>query len=169
MRHHIRKVSGAQEKRAARDIGGKPQAASGACRHGGGGDARAIGKTRVECKFTEKNHYDLRLDVLLKIEEQARKALETPVLQLGFRNIYSQMDLYAILRWDDYLAGLQSCPGCAKSARECFIIPGQYKLTHEEMLQLLVHKAVLKLVYNHDPNNKSYAVIPWTEYLELAQ
>lgn len=167
MSSHIRKVSGAQERRAARDIGGHPQAASGACRHGGGGDARALGKTRVECKFTEKPFYNLELATLLKVEDQARQALETPVLQLGFRNIYSQMDLYAVLRWDDYMSGLDSCSGCTRSARECFVVPGRYKLTHEELLQLLVHKTVLKLVFDHDPNNRSYAVIPWTEYLSL--
>jgi hypothetical protein len=159
----VRKISTAQEKRAARDIGGYPQAASGACRHGGGGDARACGKTRVECKFTEKHQYNLTLANLLKIEEQARRALEVPILQLGFRNIYGQMDLYAIMRWQDFAC----CTG-PTTARECFVCSGQYRLTHEELLQLLVHKSVLKLVFDFDPGNKSYAIIPWTEYMDIA-
>lgn len=161
---HVRKVSSTQEKRAARDIGGYTQAASGACRHGGGGDARACGKTRVECKFTEKPYYNLELKTLLKIETHARTALETPVLQLGFRNIFGQMDLYAVMRWQDFAC----CTG-PTTARECFVLSGQYKLTHEEMLQLLVHQAVLKLVYNYSPAPKSYVVIPWNDYLKLVQ
>lgn len=161
---HVRKISATQEKRAARDIEGYPQAASGACRHGGGGDARACGKTRVECKFTEKAHYSLTLDTLEKIEVQARTALETPILQLGFRNIYQQMDLYAIMRWQDFMC----CTG-PTTARDTFVTAGQYKLTHEELLQLLVHKSALKLTFEHAPDNKSYAVIPWTEYLAFAR
>ena len=160
----VHKISNTQERRTARDIGGYTQAASGACRHGGGGDARACGKTRVECKFTEKNYYNLKLEVMVKFVDHARTALETPVLQLGFRNIYGQMDLYAIMRWQDYAC----CTGPA-TARECFVVSGQYKLTHEELLQLLVHQSILKIVFDYSPAPKSYAVIPWNDYLKLSQ
>lgn len=61
------------------------QANSGATRLGGGGDVRVRGQMRVECKYTESCSYVLKLGELLKLRDQAIKALEEPVLQFEFR------------------------------------------------------------------------------------
>jgi hypothetical protein len=79
-----KRISFRQEKQAAADVGGRLQANSGATAHGGG-DVRVLGHTRVECKYTEACSYTLRLGELVKLRDQAVKALEQPVLQFQFR------------------------------------------------------------------------------------
>lgn len=76
-------------------------AASGATRLGGGGDVRVMGKTRIECKFTEKPSYILKLDELLKLRKQAIKTLEYPVFQFAFRDPSGRMEQYAVVQWDE--------------------------------------------------------------------
>lgn len=79
-----RRESRSQEKRVARELGGRTQAASGATRLGGGADVRAPG-FRIECKYTEKDTYTLKLADLNKLKSQAVKTLEQPVMQIEFR------------------------------------------------------------------------------------
>lgn len=81
----IRKRSQLQEKRAAQDVGGRTVAGSGAAKHSGGGDVRKQGDLRVECKFTHKDHYTIKLSELGKIQMQAIKGgLEAPVMLIEF-------------------------------------------------------------------------------------
>ncbi len=82
--HRQKRISKQQEKQAAADIGGRLQINSGATKHGGG-DVRVPGHTRVECKYTEACSYTLKLGELVKLRDQAVKALEEPVLQFQFR------------------------------------------------------------------------------------
>ena len=83
--HRQKRISQKQEKHAAEDVGGKVQAGSGNVRLGGGGDVRKQGTLRIECKYTEKSHFDLKLSELRKIQRQAlRGGLEIPVMQLEF-------------------------------------------------------------------------------------
>lgn len=77
-----KRISQRQEKSVAADLGGRVQAASGAAKHGGG-DVRAPGY-RIECKYTEKPVYTLKLEELEKLKKQAYGSLEQPVMQLAF-------------------------------------------------------------------------------------
>lgn len=81
----IRKRSQRQEQKVASDLGGRTVAGSGAAKFSGGGDVRKQGEIRVECKFTQKNYYDLSHSDLTKIKTQALKGgLEMPVMQIEF-------------------------------------------------------------------------------------
>lgn len=83
--HRQRRISQRQEKQAAEDVGGRTVAGSGAAKHSGGGDVRKRGTLRIECKYTEKGSYALKLADLTKIKMEALKGgLEQPVMQLEF-------------------------------------------------------------------------------------
>lgn len=95
-----KRISLKQERQTAIDLGGKTMAASGATRLGGGADVRVMGKTRIECKFTEKSVYVLKLSELDKLRRQANKSLEYPVFQFAFRHPNGTMSKYAVIPWD---------------------------------------------------------------------
>jgi hypothetical protein len=79
-----KEVSRKQEARVAKEMGGRVEAASGATKHAGG-DVRAPGY-RIECKYTEKDKYALKLADLQKLRTIAFKHLEQPVMQVQFLN-----------------------------------------------------------------------------------
>jgi hypothetical protein len=95
-----KRISLRQEKQTAADLGGRTMAASGATRLGGGADVRVMGKTRIECKFTEKDRYYLKLSELDKLRRQANKSLEYPVFQFAFHYPNGTMSKYAVIPWD---------------------------------------------------------------------
>jgi hypothetical protein len=95
---HIKRISKQQEKRAAEDIGGQTQAASGGTRFGGA-DVRLVNKYRIECKVTEKNSYTLKLKELEKLKKQAVKSLEQPIFQFAYRDKLGKLDRYAVLKY----------------------------------------------------------------------
>ena len=95
-----KKISTRQERRAAEDVGGRTQPASGALPEAGG-DVRKRGELRIECKYTDNDFYVLELATLEKVKLQAIKGgLEAPVLQIGFRDRFGRLDLYAVIPWD---------------------------------------------------------------------
>jgi hypothetical protein len=93
-----KKISQRQEKIAAKDVGGRVQAGSGNARLGGGADVRKQGDLRVECKYTSKTSYSIKLSELRKLKKQALMGgLEEPVLQFAFRDKSTgRLDCYAI-------------------------------------------------------------------------
>lgn len=96
-----KRISLRQEKLAATDLGGRLQAGSGAAKFSGGGDVRVMGKTRVECKYTENDAYVLKFSELEKLRKQAIKALEYPVFQFAFKEPSGRMEKYAVIQWDE--------------------------------------------------------------------
>lgn len=81
----VRKRSQRQEKRVAKEIGGKVTPASGAL-WGSKGDARAS-EFLVECKTTLTDKYILKAKTWLKIKEEALKdGLRTPVMCIEVRD-----------------------------------------------------------------------------------
>lgn len=95
----MKKRSEEQEKRVARLQGGRVTPASGAL-SGAKGDVRQRGRHRIECKYTTKKSYSIKLDELLKIEGEA-SAGELSLLHLEFQGV-SPSKRYVILREDDY-------------------------------------------------------------------
>lgn len=96
-----KRISLQQEKRVAADLGGRTMAASGATRLGGGADVRVLGKTRIECKFTESDNYILKFAELEKLKKQANKSLEYPVFQFAFRETSGRLTQYAVIPWSE--------------------------------------------------------------------
>lgn len=76
-----KKISGKQEQRMAKDLGGRVQPASGAMKHAKS-DVRAMGVVRGEAKYTTADSYVLKQEELEKIVREA--GLEKAVLQLCF-------------------------------------------------------------------------------------
>lgn len=100
----IKKISKRQEELVAEELGASTQANSGATKHGGA-DVRDLGVLRIECKFTEKKSYSLKLSELEKVRLQAIKGgLEEPVMQINFRDIRTGSDKrFAVIPWSTYL------------------------------------------------------------------
>lgn len=90
-----------QERQTAADLGGRTTAGSGAAKFSGGADVRVMGKTRVECKYTESSAYVLKLVELEKLKKQAQKHLEYPVFQFAFRDPSGRLEKYAVIQWDE--------------------------------------------------------------------
>ena len=89
------KRSQRQEKRAAKRIGGRVTAASGAV--GEKGDVRLFGDTRMECKFTRAQSFNLKLAELEKLEREASG--EDPVFEIEFQGVYPSKRYVVLPGW----------------------------------------------------------------------
>lgn len=154
-----KRISLQQEKRAAADLGGKTMAMSGAARLGGGADVRVMGKTRVECKFTEKDTYVLRYIELEKVRKQAAKALESPVLQFGFRRTTGRITTYAVI---PFVEG----PG----TWICWNTDAKQKGLTEHELETTLMQGRISLQFLMPGNDpfvyKVYEILRWHDYVE---
>jgi len=97
------KRSRAQEKRAAKRIGGVVQPASGAL-PGAKGDVRKKGEVRMECKLTRAKSFSLKLEELMKIEQEAERG-EAPALEIEFQGVHPKKRYVVIPGWlyDHYI------------------------------------------------------------------
>lgn len=85
MRSYGQRRSQAQEKRTAKEIGGRVQPGSGSMDFAKG-DVRDMGKLRIECKTTSKDRYSLKLADLLKIRlEAVMGGLESWAFQIQYQ------------------------------------------------------------------------------------
>lgn len=99
------KRSKAQEKRAAKRIGGSVQPASGAGR--AKGDVRRPWHSRVECKFTRAKSFSLKLSELEKIEKEAVPP-ELPIFEIEFQGVTPHKRYAVIPGWLlDHLMNLE--------------------------------------------------------------
>lgn len=147
----VRKRSQLQEKRAANDIGGRTVAGSGAAKFSGGADVRKQGEVRVECKFTEKDHYDLKHADLVKIKGQALKGgLELPVMQIEFITAPTlQVAVISDLnRKDSALVQVRA---------------KQKRMTKAGLTRFLLQARHFQMVFN---DNDYYTVMRWEHFLE---
>lgn len=94
------KRSKRQERKTAKELGGKRVPLSGA-HWTAKGDVSAE-KELVECKQTSRKSYTLSAAVLEKILHEAYRAAKRPVLQVQFT--HGKGGRYAIIPWTDYLA-----------------------------------------------------------------
>ena len=134
-------------------------AASGATRLGGGGDVRGS-DLRVECKYTEKSFYVLKLSEWEKLKQHAIKTLEEPVLQFAFRGSSGRLDKYAVINWNT-----------AADWRSPYELDGeqkQFNLPRDYLLQCLAHGNRLRLTFRSTPVAVSHQleVMHWDDYLK---
>ena len=102
MKSYAQRRSQLQEKRAARDIGGQVQKASGASDFAKG-DARKFGELRLECKHTSKDRYRLKLFEIQKIKKEAtRGGCEDWLMQIEFLGQAGQSEKYAVMDTNTY-------------------------------------------------------------------
>jgi len=90
------KRSRKQEKRLARDLGGRVQPASGA--GSAKGDVRVAGDVRAECKLTRAKSFNLKLSDLEKIEGEA-SGEEMPLLHLEFQGVSPHKKYVVLPYW----------------------------------------------------------------------
>lgn len=81
-RKKLRRASERQERKIAKDIGGRRQPGSG-CGPWNKGDVKKEGKYLVEAKMTSKKSYSVKRDDLLKVRGQCGLG-ETPVMHIQF-------------------------------------------------------------------------------------
>lgn len=99
---HNRRKSQLQERRAAADLGGKPQPGSGSSAFYKG-DVRSVGKVLVECKTTSKKSYTLSLSDIEKIKAEAlMSGEESWAFQIEFQGMSSNKR-FAVIDWQEYL------------------------------------------------------------------
>ncbi len=104
--------SNKQEKRVAKEVGGKTVIASGSL-WGSKGDVRADDYL-IECKTTEKPYYVLSFDTWLKIEREAIKdGLRLPVMCIDTCNGKHRLAILSHIPSEDELKVVE----CSKSHR----------------------------------------------------
>jgi hypothetical protein len=94
--------SQAQERRTAKDLGGRVQKGSGATGFAKS-DVRVPLDVRAECKTTVFGSYSLKLREWQKICLEAREGGESPVMQIEFQGPAGFNTKLAVLGWSDYL------------------------------------------------------------------
>lgn len=75
--------SRAQERRVAREVGGRVTAGSGSSWRSGGGDVRAP-EDLIECKYTDARSFALSEAAWHKLERQAARLGREPVMVIKF-------------------------------------------------------------------------------------
>lgn len=146
-----KRISQKQEKAVAASLGGSVQANSGATKFGGG-DVRAPG-FRIECKYTEKDHYVLKLADLDKLKQQANRALEQPVMHLAFVNNLGHRAEYAVTKTTTDLEWILGIP--RKSI----------KLYHSSVYAGLLYTTQVLLPMSNTPTNQ-WCIEHWANFLK---
>jgi hypothetical protein len=152
----IKKVSRRQEQAAAESIGGQTQAASGATKFGGA-DVRVMGKYRVECKFTGKSEYLLKLTELEKLRKQAISALEYPIFQFCMKSHLGKLENpFAVIPWD----------GGDEEYDNNWIIHAKQAQITRAFLDSIRSGNRMKLTFITKDTVRSFRVLPWDDLLE---
>jgi len=107
MRTQGQRKSQLQEKRTARDLGGRVQPGSGA-RDFAKGDVRKVGKVRVECKTTGAKSYALKISEIQKIKAESLNGFEDWAMQIEFQGGLGNNKKVAVIDWNSYLDMLDS-------------------------------------------------------------
>lgn len=155
-----KRISLQQEKSAAADLGGRTTAGSGAAKFSGGGDVRVMGKTRVECKYTENETYNLKLSELEKLRKQAQKHLEFPVFQFAFKEISGRFTRYAVIPWDETEAPTSDLHTERQSMT--FLKSELYvNLTSDSLRRVVFH-----VREENSLKSKYFRVMPWDDFVE---
>jgi hypothetical protein len=121
---------------------------------GGGADVRLPGTMRVECKFTEKDRYTLKLSELEKLRKQAIKTLEYPVFQFAFK-FRNTMDKYAVTKYQTE----RQANIC--EADTMWLGSGSITFRHDELKQCLTEGLLLVTL-----EDKVFQIQPWEDFLK---
>lgn len=172
MKSYAQRRSKLQEKRAARDIGGRRQKGSGSSPFAKG-DFRNAGVLRGECKHTSKDVYVLKEEDLKKIQMEAlRGGFEDWVFQVEFIRSAGQSKKYAVVdmrafmdMWVDGRPAGYNSVSSTTSAN----VGKSYQLKLDELTAisgLHVHQVAFLEDKDSVPS-KVYAVVAWQAYLDV--
>ncbi len=162
-----------QEERAAEEVGGRAQAGSGASWRAKS-DVRDLGKLRIECKYTDKTVYILRLADLKKIRDEAiTGGLEGWAMQIEFAlwgRAYAVLD-FKMFRHMHGFSAVGDEPGDTLMIQDAEAPHDSYRLKVIELSQLAGRAAeqactaCLHLTFTGE--EKTFAIIDWNTYLKL--
>lgn len=153
-----KRISKRQETRVAAAVGGRTQAGSGAAPSSGGGDVRVLGHTRIECKYTEKDYYTLKLADLKKLKTQATRALEQPVFQIHF--VVAKTSLcYEI-------AILQATAGDREVINFITHSEGKSIRLRRDILEVALFRFQRRALLHWTADDSWYVIVPWSDFLE---
>lgn len=153
----VQRKSRLQEQRAAKELGGYVQKASGASTFAKG-DVRKFGELRVECKTTSKQEYSLKFSDLLKIQDEALKAgAEDWVFQVEFQGQMGQNQKVAIMLWGTYevVGGIYPSDTRTTDLKSVTIKKTDYNWYN--------------LLWTSDGRHMKLIVCPWYDYLNLRE
>ena len=183
MKSYSQRRSRLQEKRAARDLGGKVQKGSGSSAFAKG-DVRAIGHVRGECKFTKKSTYILKHDELLKIQMEALKGgFEDWVMQVEFVGFMAASKKFAIVDCKMFMEMWSEAKPAGYENQHLswttvYQVGKSLKLDSNKMTNTGMHLNQLAFVTEEEaalttrtgafpmPKNV-YAIVPWQAYLDV--
>jgi hypothetical protein len=154
-----KRISLRQEKSTAADLGGHTTAGSGAAKFSGGADVRVMGKTRVECKYTENSDYVLKFTELEKLRKQAQKQLEYPVFQFAFKDPSGRLEKYAVIQWDE-----METPKVEWSTESKSMILRKHALWSAMTIGLT--RVIFHVKGENSLRSKYYRVMTWDQYVE---
>lgn len=167
MKTHGQRRSKLQERRVAKELGGRVQKASGATKFAKG-DVRAKGLF-AECKTTSKTAYILKLEDLKKITREAfQRNFSDWVFQIEFQG-RGMARKFAVIDLDRYLQlhGVERTPFFSYHVHGGLSI----NIALEELLEQRGIYAGLKqelvFVLNFEKTNLQYALVPWETYMAL--
>ena len=153
-----KEISQRQERQAARDVGGRVQAGSGNVKLGGGADVRKQGELRIECKYTSKASFSIKLAELRKVKMQALKGgLEEPVLQFAFRDKSTgRLDCYAIR---------PHIPHATDNTILAETKAKSYTVEQTELMSTFLHYDEAALGFDVNGRKEWYDVMKWSRFL----
>ena len=168
------KRSRLQERRIAEDIGGREQPASGAS-WSAKGDARKTGDLRVEAKFTEKDHYTLKLADLLKIRDEAlRGSAEHWAFQVEFTAYRQKWAILDFGLWH-HMYMFQAGAGCIWRLQELRTDVKSLRLHATELYQWRTGASsrqedlVVRIEFITPEKTWVFALVDWDEFIRVRE
>lgn len=173
MKSYAQRRSKLQEKRAARDVGGRAQKGSGSSQFAKG-DFRSVGNVRGECKHTVKSTYILKHDELKKIQKEALMgSFEDWVMQVEFVGAVGQSKKFAVLDWQMFMDMWAAYPNSSlervATSSICQIGKSfQLKLS-ATVSETGYHFMQLAFATGDEPEQPKakYIIVPWQAYLDV--
>jgi len=97
----VKKKSQKQERKTAKEIGGRTTPASGAKWHSKGDVKNS--NFLIECKTTDKTYYSLTIPIWEKICREARRdGMKTPVMRIDLKEVMGDVRSMAVMNYADF-------------------------------------------------------------------
>jgi hypothetical protein len=166
MKTYSQRRSQTQERRAAKEVGGRVQVASGATPFAKG-DVRLMGELRIECKTTSKKRFSLKLDDIRKIRLEAlEQGMEDWVFQIEFQRQAGMGTRLAVLdkNWFESMGGTY-----ANAAGQFQVATEEVHTKSYSVTSVVLPPIPLKWHWDFRGREQTMGlvIVPWETFLEL--
>jgi hypothetical protein len=150
-----RKISQKREKKAAENIKGRAHAASGALWNK---KSDLSNETfLVEDKFTHKDNYSIKLDILLKVEREAKQINKIPILRFGFE---ARGKNFAVIRNQDFPKKIIPHFSFNKKGKSVLF-------TYEELLNIYIKAREKEIaIIRFMDFKREYIIMKWEDFVD---